>query len=374
MSEPKEVVVVTGSSGTIGFPVCELLDEGLGYEVVGFDREGPPHPPKSTDVVNVDLGSDESVRAGLRRVLEYHSARVASVIHLAAYYDFSGEDSPLYEKITVQGTERLLKGIREFGLEVEQFVFSSTMLVHAPCEPGEKITEDSPVVPKWAYPQSKVRTEELMKAERGDTPIVILRIAGVYDDYCHSIPLSHQMQRIYERNPMARVFPGDLSHGQTFLHLQDLVDLFPSVIDRRAQLPPECMFLIGEPETLSYGELQDELQRLLHGESEVLPTYEIPKSLAKMGTWVLDNLPIEEEPFIKPFMIDIADDHYEMDITRARTLLGWEPKRSLRETLPKMAAALRADPPGWYKEHKLNAPAWVESGVDRQVEGEGETV
>src|SRR5438105_15324928 len=54
-------------------------------------------------------------------------------------------------------------------------------------------------------------------------------------------------------------------------------------------------------------------------------------------------------------MIDIADDHYALDITRARTLLGWEPRHSLRETLPTMIAALKADPVGWYRANKLNA-------------------
>jgi nucleoside-diphosphate-sugar epimerase len=48
-------------------------------------------------------------------------------------------------------------------------------------------------------------------------------------------------------------------------------------------------------------------------------------------------------------MIALADDHYALDISRARTLLGWEPRHSLRETLPKMITALKADPPGWYR-------------------------
>jgi hypothetical protein len=41
------------------------------------------------------------------------------------------------------------------------------MLVHAPCEPGQQIDEDWPVDPKWDYPQSKVRTEQLIRAEHG---------------------------------------------------------------------------------------------------------------------------------------------------------------------------------------------------------------
>ena len=47
-----------------------------------------------------------------------------------------------------------------------------------------------------------------------------------------------------------------------------------------------------------------------------------------------------QDSFIKPCMIDRAIDHYALDITRARTLLDWQPVRSMRETLPKMVAAL----------------------------------
>jgi len=56
-------------------------------------------------------------------------------------------------------------------------------------------------------------------------------------------------------------------------------------------------------------------------------------------------------------MIDLADYHYELDLTRARTMLDWEPKRSLGETVPKMAQALKANPLEWYKENKLKPPS-----------------
>jgi hypothetical protein len=39
--------------------------------------------------------------------------------------------------------------------------------------------------------------------------------------------------------------------------------------------------------------------------------------------------------------------------------LGWEPWRSLRETLPSMVGALTADPAGWYESHKLSPPSWL---------------
>ncbi|MGT4071569.1 UNVERIFIED_CONTAM: hypothetical protein I5919_22595, partial [Aeromonas hydrophila] len=63
---------------------------------------------------------------------------------------------------------------------------------------------------------------------------------------------------------------------------------------------------------------------------------------------------LDEEPFIKPWMVDFADDHYELDIGRARKLLGWEPRFSLRGSLPTIIDNLKADPAGWYRENKLN--------------------
>lgn len=133
-------------------------------------------------------------------------------------------------------------------------------------------------------------------------------------------------------------------------------DGFEQFVQRRGQLPPELVLLIGEPETYSYDQLQRELGRLIHGEAWKMR--QIPKALAKTGAWLQDLLP-GEEPFIKPWMIDLADDHYALDITRARTLLGWEPAHRLIATLPKMVAALKEDPLRWYRENKLKPPAWL---------------
>ena len=43
--------------------------------------------------------------------------RIASAIHLAAYYDLSGQPNPKYDSITVEGTRRLLRGLQK-GFEV----------------------------------------------------------------------------------------------------------------------------------------------------------------------------------------------------------------------------------------------------------------
>jgi nucleoside-diphosphate-sugar epimerase len=353
--KPTEKVLITGSSGLIGFAVVERF-EHLGYEVIGFDRVGPPHPPKSADCIEVDIASDASVRDGLRALRERHGSELAAVIHLAAYYDFSGEPSELYEQVTVRGTERLLDGLQDF--EVARFLFSSTMLVHKPTQPGVKINEDSPLDANWDYPNSKIETESLIRQKHGNIPYAILRIAGIYDEMCHSIPISNQIQRIFERQLTSRVYPGELSHGQAFLHLDDLIHALVLLVQNRRELPEDLVMLLAEPEALSYDELQRLIAWQIHHEE--WETHEIPKAMARTGAWLQDNMPMMEEPFIKPWMIDLADEHYEVDITRARKLLGWQPQQTLRETLPEMIAELKADPKNWYEANKLTPPADLE--------------
>src|SRR5438105_4406219 len=206
-SAERNIVLVTGSSGLIGCALCKALAKN--YQLVGFDREGYPYPPPETECVCVDLGSDESVKAAFERVRYGYGDRIASVVHLAAYYSFSGEPSPLYEQITVRGTERMLRELQKFN--VDQFVFASTELVHAPTEPGKPINEDWPLAPKWDYPKSKVETEKLVHAKRGNIPIVILRIAGVYTVTCDSTALAHHVQRLYVRQPTGKPYPGDMA-------------------------------------------------------------------------------------------------------------------------------------------------------------------
>ena len=115
--------------------------------MVDLDSDEPLKPVADVETIRVDLTSDRSVPEAFHSI----GARIASVIHLAAYYDLSGEPDPKYKAV-------LLRGLRE-GCAVEQFVLASTMLVHAPTEPGRPISEDWPLEPKWPYPQSKVETE-----------------------------------------------------------------------------------------------------------------------------------------------------------------------------------------------------------------------
>jgi nucleoside-diphosphate-sugar epimerase len=353
------LVLITGCDGFLGRATAQALSRD--HTVVGLDHDAPERIGPLAEFVPVDLTSDSSVEEALKHVQGVHGRRIASVIHLAAYYDFSGASSPDYEAVTVRGTERLLRGLARF--EVEQLTYASTMLVHAPTPPGERITENSPIEPTWDYPKSKWEAEQLILRQGQAQRPVILRIAGVYDDDCHSPPLANQIQRIYERRMVSRLFPGDISHGQAFVHLDDVVAVFERVLRNRGQLTPGEVLLIGEPNTVSYDELQRTLGQLIHGEEWTTTT--IPKSVAKAGAWVEEHVP-GEDPFIKPWMIDRADDHFELDITRARRTLGWEPRRDLRASLRIMVESLRHDPARFYRENDLEVPGWLKPTFDAE--------
>ncbi len=346
MAAEKEVIIITGCSGRIGFKAAERFAST--FEIVGFDVQLAGHLP-NVEFIIVDLASDESVKEGLAKVRKDYGTKIASVIHLAAYYSFTQEHSSNYDRITVQGTERLLKGLQDF--DVEQFIFSSTMLVHAPTAPGQKVNEESPVVARWAYPESKIKTEKIIKELHGNIPYVVMRIAGVYDDKCHSIPISHQIQRIYENQLESHLFSGDLTHGASFMHMDDLIEALWLAVQKRKTLPKELILEIGEAETLSYDNLQKQIAKLIHGVE--WKTVSVPKPLARIGAWFLCHIPFLKPSFVKPWMIDIADDHYELDITKAKQVLGWEPKRRLKETLPLMIQELKKDPRTWYDENSL---------------------
>ncbi|CAN5859979.1 N/A [soil metagenome] len=346
MDRQLPLILITGAGGLIGRALIERLRGE--YRLVATHRGQPPTDGGGADWVELDVTSNDDVTNALSGMTQRHGREFASVVHLAAYYDFKGEPSPLYEEVTVRGSERLISALQEY--EVEQFIFSSTMLVHSPTEPGDEIDEDSPLEAKWDYPASKIETERVLRQKRGRIPLALLRIAGVYDEEGHSIPLTRQLQRVYERQLESYVFPGDPTRGQAFVHLADVVEALRLTIERRHDLPVETELLIGEDETFSYQELQEQLGELLHGRE--WPTVRVPALAAKAGAWAQDVSPLGD-PFIKPWMIDLADDHYELDVSRARELLGWQPRRSLRETLPAMVRTLQADPARFYAENDL---------------------
>src|SRR5687767_2373357 len=107
---PRPLVLITGSSGFLGQAIAARLVRHC--PVVGLDTVQPKRPLEGVETVLVDLTSDDNVHDVLKEVRCRFGGRLASVIHLAAYYDLSGEPNPKYQSVTVEGTRRLLQGLQ----------------------------------------------------------------------------------------------------------------------------------------------------------------------------------------------------------------------------------------------------------------------
>ncbi len=365
--EDRPLIVVTGADGSIGAALADRLMKR--YRVVGLDRDGEAdnaHCP----MIAFDLTAKESVREAFATLRAEHGGRIAAVIHLAAYFDFTGGENPLYQSVNVEGTRHLLDVLQDF--DVGRFVYSSTMLVHRAVNPGERISEETPIDPGWAYPRSKAQAEEVIAEHRGDVPVAILRLAGLYDEQSAVPTLSHQIARIYNRGLKSHLHSGNPDAGQAFIHRDDMLRLFEAVIERRDDLPDDMAILAGEEEAVSYRRLQDAIGTEIHG-ADHWETLTLPKPVAKLGAKlevaaepiVPDTIDKGEKPFLRSFMIDLSSDHYALDISRARHLLGWEPEHFILDTLPAMIARLKEDPVAWHKANGVSVS--LELDAEAQV-------
>lgn len=363
----KPVVLVTGAGGNIGRSLAGAL-QLAGFRVMGLDRK--VSPDLNFPVLACDFASEDSLRLALREVRDQVGTKLASVVHLVAYFDFTNEDHPLYRTVNVEGSAALLRALQSF--QVEQFVYASTMLVHAPCRPGERIDESHPIAPGWAYPRSKAEAEQAIADSRGMIPVTMLRLAGVYDRKSMVPTLAQQFAGVYERRMDSYFYPGDTNTGQAMLHREDMLNAFVRCIEARASLPASSAFLIGEADAIGYDALQDRLGHLMHGESD-WPTRRVPKPLAAAGVWVQSALePVVPDviddgraPFVRPFMVQMADDHYALDTRAAELAFGWTPQHRLKEELPGMVQELKADPIGWYERHSLVKPEWLDAAKNQ---------
>jgi nucleoside-diphosphate-sugar epimerase len=118
------------------------------------------------------------------------------------------------------------------------------------------------------------------------------------------------------------------------------------MVECRHDLATQDRFLIGEPDLMSYVELQEEVGRLIHGKA--WPTIRVPKIVANVGAKALRQLADDDEQqTVKPWMIELANEHYPIEISKARHQLGWEPQRRLKNTLPSIIDSLQEDPLRW---------------------------
>ncbi len=278
----RPLVLITGATGNLGQSLARALSDS--YQVVGLDRKARDGP---FPILQADFASPAAIDLALHKLRDAFGAHIASVVHLVAYFDFSNADDPRYQSVNIDGTRHLLRALQAF--EVEQFIYASTMLVHAPCKPGERIDEIQSIGPRWAYPRSKAAAEAVVSQEHGAIPCVNLRLAGVYDDQSLVPTMAQQFARIYERDLQSYFYSGSTLVGQAMLHREDMLDAFRRTIDRHHALPADTAILVGEADAMGYDALQDRLGALMHGVDD-WPTARCPNPSLRPGCGLRPSL------------------------------------------------------------------------------------
>jgi uronate dehydrogenase len=145
-SEPRRVLV-TGSTGAIGQPVCERL-AARGHHVRGLARRPTPNVP---DHVVGDLGDRDKVRAAVEGM--------DTVIHLGAYPNDADFVSVLLEP-NVRGLYHICDAARELGVR-RLVLASSVQAVTAHLRRGGLVRVEDGPAPANHYALTKVWAEQM---------------------------------------------------------------------------------------------------------------------------------------------------------------------------------------------------------------------
>jgi dTDP-glucose 4,6-dehydratase len=295
-------VLVTGAAGFLGSHLCDaLLAEG--HEVIGVD--------------NLATGSLSNLKH-LDRESKFHLKQIDICEafdpgHVDYVFNFASPASPVdYMRLGIEtlrvgsaGTLNTLELARRYGAG---YLHASTSECYGDPDVHPQVESYwgnvNPVGPRSVYDESKRFSEAAVSAYRryhgGNTHLA--RIFNTYGPRLQANDgrvISNLMMQALRGQPLT-VY-GDGSQTRSFCYVSDLID----GIMRLSKSEEHDPVNLGNPTEWTILECAREIQSLIGAQSEI----------------VFRPLPRDDPKQRQP------------DITRARTLLGWEPKVSLHEGL-----------------------------------------
>jgi dTDP-glucose 4,6-dehydratase len=306
----KERVVITGAAGFIGSHLAEaLLDRG--YSVIGVDNLLTGDIANIAHLHNRDF---EFIKHDVTNYIYIHG-RVDFVLHWASPaspIDYLELPIPTL-KVGALGTHKALGLAKAKGA---RFVIASTSEVYGdPLEHPQKETywgNVNPIGPRGVYDEAKRFAEAMTVAYHRyhGLDAKIVRIFNTYGPRMRvrdgrAVPafISQAL-----RNEDVTIF-GDGSQTRSFTYISDLVDGIIRLMLSDVNDPVN----LGNPRETTIEEIAKTIVQMT-GSSSRLVYGELP----------------EDDPKVR-----------QPDITRARTLLGWEPKVQLEEGLRETIAYFR---------------------------------
>ncbi len=297
-------VVITGAAGFIGSHLSDaLLDRG--FSVVGIDN-----------LLTGDLANIAHIK---NRDFEFIKHDVTNYINVDGPVDYvlhwASPASPIDYlelpiptlKVGALGTHNALGLAKAKGAA---FVIASTSEVYGdPLEHPQKETywgNVNPVGPRGVYDEAKRFAEAMTMAYHRyhGVDAKIVRIFNTYGPRMRvrdgrAVP-AFMSQAL--RNEDVTVF-GDGSQTRSFCYVSDLVDGIIRLMLSKENMPIN----IGNPAEMTIKQIAETIIEMTGSTSKI----------------IYQPLPEDDPKVRKP------------DITKARTLLGWEPKVELREGLTK---------------------------------------
>ncbi|MCU0225416.1 MAG: NAD(P)-dependent oxidoreductase [Acidobacteria bacterium] len=345
-------IIVTGASGFIGrFLLESLKEEFLIYGIARRSqaRSGAPVHP-NIKWYQVDIGDVAPLRAVFHRIRDKGGAD--TVIHLAAHYDFSGEEHPEYIRTNIDGHRNLLECCREAG--IRNFVFSSSVAASRLPPRGEVLDETSAPDGDHIYARTKRIGEEMLEQYRHEFRSVIVRFAALFSGWCEYPPLFMFLNTWLSGAWNARVLGGRGETSIPFLHVRDAVFLLRRVIDRLPEFEQGEVLVASPDGATSHLELFRAATRAWYGKPRT-PVF-MPKLLCGPGMWVMDSAGklTGERPFERPWMARYIDTQMTIDASRTRQRLGWEPRQrlSILTRMPFLIENLKTDPIEWNRRNR----------------------
>ena len=324
--------LVTGATGFLGGHLIEELLE-RGHEVVAMVREG-------SDTRLLDSLEVETRRADLTdpESLDRAVKGAEAVVHLAAYYTFSGKKES-YQKVNVEGTRQLLEAMLRNG--VTRLLYCSSTEAMGPTPDGIA-DESSECRPIYEYGRSKLRAEEVVRgyAEKG-MDHAILRPSGIYGPR-NLEDVSYWFITTFANSFASRIIIGDGKKVLQFVHVDDVVQGFVRALERFDEAKGGT-YIITDARAYSYEEIYG-IMAIIFGKEP--PRRHVPVSIAKAmvaPVQLVNRLRGKENFLWRVGTMDTFKVDRNYSIAKARRELGYEPAHPLPEGLGETAS--------WYREN-----------------------
>ncbi len=307
------MILITGAAGFVGKALVQRLiaDDESRRLVVTVRKDWPRWPEQVQAIANGNLNPSTDWSVALEGV--------SVVVHLAArvhvMHDTAGDPLTAFCAVNVVGTLNLARQAATAG--VKRFVFISSIKVNGEStSSGKAFTELATPNPQDAYGQSKHEAEQVLRQLRADTgmEVVIIRPPLVYGPGVKA-NFAALMRAVQRGWPLPL---GAIHNKRSLVALDNLVDFIVTCITH-----PQAAnqtFLVSDGQDLSTTEL-------VRGMAQAAG---LPARLLPVPAWALQ---LAASASGKGAAVQRLCGNLQVDITKARTLLGWGPPVSVNEGL-----------------------------------------